>query len=185
MAAVVDPVDRAIYLTGAIDVNDTRINMEIELPDAGEWRLIKAETNLTNESWTSWLITLGKGMSLQHKKSARLFSRQFKKSIRSDTGSSFLFYGGSVRPGEPVLKIMDFVTETKAAHASHSRIANPEDDVLGTLAYTTEQATEYMHRTIEAASKKPIVDVRAAVTVLDPIDATGIRGSLSKALEFS
>ena len=163
MAAVVDPVERVVYLTGAIDVNDTRINMEIELPEPGDWRLIKAETNLTDTAWSSWLITLGEGMRLRTGETARLFSRQFSRSVHS--GRSFLFYDGCVRPGEPVVKVMDLHTDTAYLMASHNRTKKQDPD--NTQALSEEAAREYLDRMLEEAARKPIVDIRASVTILE------------------
>lgn len=163
MAAVVDPVERTVYLTGAIDVNETRINMEIDLPAVGDWRLIKAETNLTDAAWTSWLITLGEGMRLRTGPGARLFSRQFSRTVHSNSGRSFLFFDGTVRPGEPVVKVMDIHTDTPFIMASHSRTCCE----FSSAPVSEEAAKRYLEEELQSAARKPIVDVRAAVTVLD------------------
>lgn len=165
MAATIDPEERIVYLTGAIDRNDTRICMEVELPDAGAWRLIKAETNLTTESWTSWLISMGEGMRVNEAKSSSpLISRQFANSVYYEDLNSFCFFDGSVRPGEPVMKVMDFVTEVPRLLASHNR----SGDTYGVLSPDMRPGDlrEAFERELEIAARKPVLDIKAATFVL-------------------
>ena len=168
MAATIDDVERVIYLTGAIDRNDTRICMEIELPDAGQWRLIKSETNLTEDAWTSWLISMGEGMNVRSPSSGgRLSSRQFQESVYYEDLNSFCFYGGTVRPGEPVVKVMDFETDVKYVYASHGRCAKETPALVGGM--SDQQLREAFERELEAQAHKPTLNIKAATHILPSV----------------
>ena len=168
MAAVIDPEERVVYLTGAIDRNDTRICMEVDLPEAGEWRLIKAETNLTTDSWTNWLISMGEGMRINEESSSPLISRQFKGSVYYDDLNSLCFFDGAVRPGEPVMKVMDFVTEVPRILASHNRSGGGGHETIGTLTPSMgpRELRKAFEQQLEIAARKPVIDIKAAAYVL-------------------
>lgn len=105
MAATVDKARREIFLTGAIDQNDVSILVSIRVPAAGLWRVIKAETNLTKESWSGWEIAFGpQSVVPKSTNIAKSKCRNFKKLIIDTASNRILFHGGFVRPGEPILK---------------------------------------------------------------------------------
>lgn len=120
LVATVFPQRREVLLTGSIDTNDFNINVKMELPDKGVWTIIKAETNLTKESWTSWVMRLGQGMKIPSDKTNQLlYSRQFNDAQYFSEYNAIVFGNGEVRPGEPVLKIYTVELESNVYTLSH------------------------------------------------------------------
>jgi hypothetical protein len=95
---------RLLYVTGSIDMTDTTIVMYADLPCAGPWTVIKAETNLTQNSWFAWQMRIGGDSKFPHETLEVNGSEQFKKSLYDSVDNRIVFYDGEVRPGEPVLK---------------------------------------------------------------------------------
>lgn len=122
MAATVDTANRTVLITGAIDTNDRDILVRVELPETGIWRVIKAETNLTNEVWAAWQITLGEGTQiLPEVEGGTNVCQQYKKLFIDESLERFCFYEGEVRPGEPVLKQFTLKTKIPRIVMSHNR----------------------------------------------------------------
>ena len=64
MVAAIDEKNRMVMITGGIDVNATTIVTRTELPSAGTWTIMKAETHLTDKTWDGWQVTLGSGITV-------------------------------------------------------------------------------------------------------------------------
>lgn len=105
MTAIVDSENREILITGAIDTNGITINAKGELPESGVWRVIKSETNLTDGVWKAWQVSFGDGISLNSFCESDFICRQFDSVKIDKDNNRVIFYGGEVRPGEPILKI--------------------------------------------------------------------------------
>lgn len=123
MAAVARPATRELLLTGAIDSEDHDILVRLEVPDEGPWRVVKAETNLTSQSWRAWQITFGENTRLADDVESRPWSRQFRQVFVSEAKDRVVFYDGEVRPGEPVVKAFPVVAAGGAVVMSHNRVA--------------------------------------------------------------
>lgn len=135
MAASIDVAARCVYMTGAIDENDQNLAARIVLPEPGVWTFYKAETNLTNESWTMWQILLGDAFRIPSEVALRkASSRQFKNVLYREDVNAIMFYNGEVRPGEPVLKIFNVEVVEGGEQPltfgmmSHSRLASTIDE---------------------------------------------------------
>lgn len=125
MAAVVDVERRLVLITGTIDTNDYDILVRVDLPEAGEWTVIKSETNLTNSSWTAWQITFGEGMFLAPGSENRVLSRQYASHYANPERGRLTFYDGVVRPGEAVLKMFTIKTGVPRIVMAHGREQDP------------------------------------------------------------
>lgn len=129
MAATIDPISRIIMVSGAIDCNEHAIVLRIPVPESGEWTLIKAETNMTDEVWTLWQITLGEGVNVPTDSSQLLLSRQFKKCKYLPERGAILFYDGEVRPGDAIFKIARLHVERDEIVLSHHRMCDPPKSI--------------------------------------------------------
>lgn len=99
MAAVADIQNRTLMLTGAIDTNAHDINVAFELPTPGRWQVVKAETNLTGNSWLAWEMTTDDDTVFLDQERCMLASRQFQETFMRPDGKRVVFYNGQVRPG--------------------------------------------------------------------------------------
>ncbi len=124
MVASVDKAQRMVFITGAIDSNDYSIVMKVPLPEAGEWTMVKAEVNLTDQPWIAWQMTLGEGMiiPLRDDEPELLSCRNFEQASYLPEPNVVCFHGGGeIRPGETVLKMAKFVTQVPEITLSHNR----------------------------------------------------------------
>ncbi|AKG05840.1 hypothetical protein AAV35_013770 (plasmid) [Salimicrobium jeotgali] len=135
--AAIDEKRRIVMLTGAIDASGYVINMRTPLPSAGEWTVVKAETNLSNHTWATWQMVLGENVSvaMDGDSPELLMSRNFENVRYIPEKNVVVYYGGKpVRPGETVLKFFKVHTKVPEILTAHpARIApdNPDyDDVI-------------------------------------------------------
>lgn len=127
MGAAIDPTNKIIMVSGGIDVNAHTIVLRVDVPEPGEYTVIKAEVNLTDEPWLAWQITLGDGTRLPSENPANLLlARQFKRTKYLSHNNSILFYDGEVRPGDAIFKIARLEITKPKMILSHNR-ATPED----------------------------------------------------------
>lgn len=182
MASTIDLESRVIMSSGAIDQNDARILMRIKVPEPGLYTLVKTETNLTDQSWTSWLMTLGEGVTMPiDDPTNMLLSRQFKKSKYLPELGAVLFYDGEVRPGDSVLKIARFTIQAQELQLCHSRSSLPggllddllEDEMQDPADQTPDEdddATVYklLNTHYADVGRKPVIEVFSPVHVIQP-----------------
>lgn len=131
MGATVDIATRTVFLTGAIDTNEHDILVRVELPEAGIWNVVKAETNLTDATWYAWQITLGEGTQIVPELLDRAnMCQQYTNLYVTEDRERFCFYGGEIRPGEPILKQFTLDTKIPRIVMSHLRhcVASIDDD---------------------------------------------------------
>jgi hypothetical protein len=128
MAATIDVRTRTVLITGAIDSNDHDILVRVDLPSAGRWQVVKAETNLTDRTWRAWQITFSGGTTVVCDDQARNMCRQFDELYVSDDAERLCFYNGEIRPGEAVLKM--FTVDAKASRITmaHNRPTEEEEE---------------------------------------------------------
>ncbi len=129
MVAAIDEQNRMVMITGGIHVNDTTIVMRTELPSAGTWTIMKAETNLTDKTWYGWQVTLGSGITVPMEGSRPLLltSRNFESTRYVPETNTIGFYGGEIRPGEPILKFYTIETRVPRIVMAHNRITDEAD----------------------------------------------------------
>ena len=129
---------KQILFTGAIDTNDVSVVARFPIPEPGLWTFIKAETNLTNDAWLAWQISLGAGVLIPSFKNNRIgYSRQFSDVTYNVDKKTLLFRGGEVRPGDSMLKVYTLeCTEESLAEfdgkgsVSHNRSIVASDDEM-------------------------------------------------------
>lgn len=123
MGATIYQAQRTIFITGAIDTNDCKIKVRIQVPEAGVWQVIKAETNLTNEAWSAWQVGLG-FKNVIPETSLLPICRQFAQGVNLPDSNRIIFFNGDIRPGEPILKSFQVELEEGATELclNHSRI---------------------------------------------------------------
>jgi hypothetical protein len=154
MAATVDPVRRLVMITGAIDSNEHDILVRVELPSAGRWRVVKAETNLTDCSWLAWQVSLGEGTTVAE--DATNLCRQFGKVHVPDDRSRVTFYDGEIRPGEAILKIFELQTKLPRIVMAHNRM-DEEEEVEDEQAVPTSP-DEVEARVVAGFTAKPYIE---------------------------
>lgn len=182
MASTIDLESRVIMSSGAIDQNNARILMRIKVPEPGLYTLVKTETNLTDQSWTSWLMNLGEGVTMPiDDPTNMLLSRQFKKSKYLPELGAVLFYDGEVRPGDSVLKIARFKIQAQELQLCHSRSSTPkgllddldEDQMQDPADQTYEDDDDdtvykLLNTHYADVSRKPVIEVFSPVHVIRP-----------------
>ena len=128
MAATIDTVTRTVLITGAIDSNQHDILVRLDLPSAGRWQVIKAETNLTDATWLAWQITFSDGTKVLSDEQAQNMCRQFNRLFISDTAERLCFHDGEIRPGEAVLKMFTVEAAVPRITMAHNRATEEEDE---------------------------------------------------------
>lgn len=124
MGASIDEKNRVILLTGCIDRNEHSIVLRIKVPSLGEWTIIKAEVNITNEPWTGWQINIGKGVTVATTDGVPdlLMSRHFPKAQYIPEHNAVAFTGGEpVRPGDAILKYTKLDVKRHEIVLAHNR----------------------------------------------------------------
>jgi hypothetical protein len=124
MGAAIDEKNRIILLTGCIDRNEHSIVLKIKVPSLGEWTIIKAEVNITDEPWTGWQINIGKGATVATTNGVPdlLMSRHFPKAQFIPEYNAVAFTGGEpVRPGDAILKYTKLDVKRHEVVLSHNR----------------------------------------------------------------
>lgn len=113
MGAVADVRRRVIMVSGAVDTRGHAISASINLPEAGQWQVIKSETNLTDQTWVAVQVTTDEDSHFINDADTMTVSRQFAKSFMTPDGRRITFYDGEVRPGESLLKVYSFETTSR------------------------------------------------------------------------
>jgi hypothetical protein len=168
MAATVDPVRRLVLITGAIDSNKHDILVRVELPSAGRWRVVKAETNLTDRAWLAWQISLGEGTTVAE--DATNLCRQYSKVHVAEDRSRVTFYDGEIRPGEAILKIFELQTKLPRIVMAHNRMDEEEDVEDGEQA-TPTAPDEVEARVVAGFAAKPYIEAFLPVELVGAHDA--------------
>lgn len=131
MAAKIDSEKRIVYLTGSIDENDIIITPIIKTPAGGLWTVIKAETNLTEETWVAWQIRFPTNTKIAFKEEGWFACRQFEKIVYNEEINAVIFMDGEVRPGEPILKVftIDIGDQQEIMPSHHRLVMKTPDDI--------------------------------------------------------
>ena len=58
MTAVAFLETRTILVSGTLETSDRAVMVTYDLPSEGEWTFIKVETNLSDQSWSSWIMSV-------------------------------------------------------------------------------------------------------------------------------
>lgn len=162
MAAVADIQNRTLMLTGAIDTNAHDINVAFELPTPGRWQVVKAETNLTGNSWLAWEMTTDDDTVFLDQERCTLASRQFQETFMRPDGKRVVFYNGQVRPGEAILKMFSIEASTRVAYLSHIRF--PEEEPGSSMRSDVQEAVR--KAVVDGMPRKKTVELTVPVVAL-------------------
>ncbi|MEJ2888615.1 DUF6423 family protein [Actinomycetospora aeridis] len=156
LAGVADVARRVLMITGAVDTTDHDVSVVVELPAAGRWTVVKAETNLTDRTWVAMQVVTGQGSTIVGGDEAPLMSRQFSRSFLTPDHTRVVFYDGEVRPGEAVLKMYSLDaggTSPAYSYSQYSPVAASDD-------LTIEQIVA------DGIPQRPVVELVVPVTVI-------------------
>jgi hypothetical protein len=160
MAAVADVRQRVLMISGAIDVTDHDVSVSINLPEAGRWQVIKAETNLTDQTWVAMQVTCDEDSHFVNDADTLVLSRQYAKSFMTPDQRRLTFYDGEVRPGEAVLKVFSLETSGRRPAYAHARYSPIGTD-------SPEQSAQSLERLIQdGMPERPVVEMIIPVTVI-------------------
>jgi len=159
MAAMADVRHRVLMITGAVDVIDHGVAMTLHLPEPGRWQVIKAETNLTDRTWTAMQIVTDADTRFVEEADSTVLSRQFARSFLAPDMRRLTLHHGEVRPGESVLMsfVLDCATdEPRYAHSHYIPEAHgsgdPTSDLEGVIA--------------DGMPQRPMLEMSVPVTVV-------------------
>ncbi|WP_410994075.1 DUF6423 family protein [Bacillus cereus] len=168
MSAAIDEKNRTILLTGCIDRNEHTITLKIPVPSNGEWTLIKAEVNITDEPWIAWQINLGEGTTIVQKdgQPELLMSKNFEKTRYLKDNNTVVFYSEGnnkpeVRPGDAILKYVRVNIENNIFTGSHTRLTVMDEE---------NHFIDKMIRTGEFGKEFPKIEIIAPVTKVNTPD---------------
>lgn len=133
MGASIDEKNKIILLTGCIDRNEHSIVLKIKVPSLGQWTIIKAEVNITDEPWSGWQINIGKGATVSTTNGVPdlLMSRHFPNAEFIPEYNAVAFTGGEpVRPGDAILKYTKLDVKKHEIVLSHNRAVPGNTDPI-------------------------------------------------------
>jgi hypothetical protein len=158
MTGTADVGRRVLMITGAIDTTDHDVSVSVSLPEPGRWQVIKAETNLTDQTWVAMQAVMDEESTFLD--DAMLMSPQFAKSFMTPDQRRLTFYDGEVRPGETVLKTYSMETGGRKPTYFYSRYSPIATD-------SAEQSQQTLDELVtNGMSQRPVVELIVPVTVL-------------------
>ncbi|VVJ20397.1 Uncharacterised protein [Amycolatopsis camponoti] len=158
MTGTADVGRRVLMITGAIDTTDHDVSVSVSLPEPGRWQVIKAETNLTDQTWVAMQAVMDEDSTFLD--DAMLMSPQFSKSFMTPDQRRLTFYDGEVRPGETVLKTYSMETGGRKPTYFYSRYSPIATD-------SAEQSQQTLDELVtNGMSQRPVVELIVPVTVL-------------------
>lgn len=126
MAAVAYLETRTIFVSGVLETSDRAVMVTYDLPTVGEWNFVKTETNLSDQVWSSWIMSVDEGGRFIENPERPNRSLQFAKSALSSDGKRLGFYDGEVRPGESILKQFTIDSPSRRFYMSHGKRGKPD-----------------------------------------------------------
>jgi len=158
MTGTADVGRRVLMITGAIDTTDHDVSVSVNLPEPGRWQVIKAETNLTDQTWVAMQAVMDEDSTFLDDE--MLMSPQFSKSFMTPDQRRLTFYEGEVRPGETVLKTYSMETSGRKPTYFYSRYSPIATD-------SAEQSQQTLDELVtNGMSQRPVVELIVPVTVL-------------------
>lgn len=160
MSAIANVRRKLLLISGAVDATDHDVSMSIPLPAPGRWTVVKAETNLTDQTWVAMQITTDEDTTFVNEADTMISSCQFTKTFMTPDQRRLTFYHGEVRPGEAAVKMFDLESTSDRpayAHARYSRIASD----------TVERSEEILEQLIaDGMPQRPVLELIVPVTVI-------------------
>lgn len=158
MTGTADLGRRVLMITGAIDTTDHDVSVSVSLPEPGRWQVIKAETNLTDQTWVAMQAVMDEDSTFLDDE--MLMSPQFAKSFMTPDQRRLTFYDGEVRPGETVLKTYSMETGGRKPTYFYSRYSPIATD-------SAEQSQQTLDELVtNGMGQRPVVELIVPVTVL-------------------
>ncbi|WP_353051090.1 DUF6423 family protein [Amycolatopsis sp. NBRC 101858] len=158
MTGTADLARRVLMITGAIDTTDHDVSVSVSLPEPGRWQVIKAETNLTDQTWVAMQAVMDEDSTFLDDE--MLMSPQFSKSFMTPDQRRLTFYDGEVRPGETVLKTYSMETGGRKPTYFYSRYSPIATD-------SAEQSQQTLDELVtNGMGQRPVVELIVPVTVL-------------------
>jgi hypothetical protein len=159
MTGVADVGRRVLMITGAIDTTDHDVSISVTLPEPGRWQVIKAETNLTDQTWVAMQAVIDEDSVFLDEET--LMSPQFAKSFMTPDQRRLTFYDGEVRPGEAVLKTYSMETGGRKPTYFYSRYSPIATD-------SVEQSRQTLDELVSNGMRqRPVVELIVPVTVIN------------------
>ncbi len=158
MIGTADLARRVLMVTGAIDTTDHDVSVSISLPEAGRWQVIKAETNLTDQTWVAMQAVMDEESTFVD--DAMLMSPQFAKSFMTPDQRRLTFYDGEVRPGETVLKTYSMETGGRKPTYFYSRYSPIATDSAEKSRQTLDELVA------DGMRQRPVIELIVPVTVI-------------------
>jgi len=160
MNAIANVQRKLLLISGAVDATDHDVSLSIPLPAPGRWTIIKAETNLTDQTWVAMQITTDEDTTFANDTNTMISSTQFTKTFMTPDQRRLTYYHGEVRPGEAAVKMFDLDTSSNHptyAHARYSRVATD----------TVEHSQTHLDQLItDGMPPKPVLELIVPVTVI-------------------
>ncbi len=125
MTAVAIVSTHTIYVSGTLETEDRAVIVTYDLPSADEWTFVKTETNLSDQVWTSWLMSVDKDGEFVDRSDRPTVSPQFAKHHFSEDHSRLGFFDGEVRPGESILKQFNIKAPSRRFYMCHGKRGKP------------------------------------------------------------
>jgi hypothetical protein len=123
MTAVAFLETRTILVSGTLETSDRAVMVTYDLPSEGEWTFIKVETNLSDQSWSSWIMSVDEDGEFVENPACPAISQQFAYSVDH---RRLGFFDGEVRPGEAVLKQFTVRAPSRRFYMSHGQRHRPQ-----------------------------------------------------------
>lgn len=159
-AGVADLQRRVLMISGAIDTTDHDVSVSVTLPAAGRWKVIKSETNLTDQTWVAMQVVMDDDSTFVNEPDSLIMSRQFSRSFMTPDQRRLTFYGGEVRPGEAVLKMYELETSGDKPTYSYSRYSPIATDSVEQSEQTLEELVT------NGMPRRKVVEMIVPVTVI-------------------
>lgn len=126
MTAVAFLETRTILVSGTLETSDRAVMVTYDLPSEGEWTFIKVETNLSDQSWSSWIMSVDEDGEFVENPARPAISQQFAQAVYSVDHRRLGFFDGEVRPGEAVLKQFTVRAPSRRFYMSHGQRHRPQ-----------------------------------------------------------
>jgi hypothetical protein len=160
LAAVAHVGHRVLMISGAVDTTDHDVSVALTLPAPGRWQVIKAETNLTDQTWVAMQVVTDENSTIVTDDDTPLLSRQFAKVFVTPDQRRATFYDGEVRPGEALVKMYTLEaggTEPTYTYSQYSPISSD----------TPEQSARTLEQIVaDSMRPRPVVELVIPLTIV-------------------
>ncbi|HEX4721469.1 MAG TPA: DUF6423 family protein [Pseudonocardiaceae bacterium] len=160
MTAIANVRRKLLLISGAVDATDHDVSVSIPLPEPGRWTVVKAETNLTDQTWVAMQITTDDDTTFVDDQDTMISSTQFSKTFMTPDQRRLTFYQGEVRPGEAAVKMFDLESASGRPAYAHARYSRVTTD-------TVERSEDVLQQLIMAGMpQKPVLELIVPVTIV-------------------